>query len=199
MARSPPSARARAAKGAPILCPAPIDLQVNGGGGRMLGECEGPGDVLDILAAHHRLGTGAILPTLISDSPRVTERVAHLVATARRADDGILGLHLEGPHIARPGAHDPAHLRDLTEADIATYAEIRGEVGHLLITLAPERATPEQIAQLAGPASSSRSAIPTAPPIRPRPPSPRAPSWPRISSTPCRGCITANRALSARR
>jgi N-acetylglucosamine-6-phosphate deacetylase len=137
-------------KGAPILCPAPIDLQVNGGGGRMLGECEGPGDVLDILAAHHRLGTGAILPTLISDSPRVTERVAHLVATARRADDGILGLHLEGPHIARPGAHDPVHLRDLTDADIATYAEIRGEVGHLLITLAPERATPEQIAQLAG-------------------------------------------------
>jgi N-acetylglucosamine-6-phosphate deacetylase len=31
-----------AAKGAPILCPAPIDLQVNGGGGRMLGEAARP-------------------------------------------------------------------------------------------------------------------------------------------------------------
>jgi N-acetylglucosamine-6-phosphate deacetylase len=27
---------------APILCPAPIDLQVNGGGGRMLGEARPP-------------------------------------------------------------------------------------------------------------------------------------------------------------
>jgi N-acetylglucosamine-6-phosphate deacetylase len=139
----------RRSKGAPVLCPAPLDLQVNGGGGRMLGDCMAPGDVLEILAAHRRLGTGAILPTLISDTAEVTERVAHLVATARRADDGILGLHLEGPHIARPGAHDPARLRDLTEADIATYREIRGDVGHLLITLAPERATPAGITALA--------------------------------------------------
>jgi N-acetylglucosamine-6-phosphate deacetylase len=133
---------------APILCPAPLDLQVNGGGGRMLGEAQAPGDVLDILAAHRRLGTGAILPTLISDSPETTERVIHLTATARQADPGILGLHLEGPHIARPGAHDPAHLRDLTEADIALYLDAKTRLGTLLITLAPERATPAQIAQL---------------------------------------------------
>jgi N-acetylglucosamine-6-phosphate deacetylase len=74
----------------------------------MLGECEGPGDVLDILAAHHRLGTGRDPAHADLRQPRDTERVIHLVATARRADDGILGLHLEGPHIARPGAHDPA-------------------------------------------------------------------------------------------
>jgi hypothetical protein len=133
---------------APILCPAPIDLQVNGGGGRMLGEAEAPGDVLEILAAHHRLGTGAILPTLISDSPETTERIIHLTATARQADPGILGLHLEGPHIARAGAHDPAHLRDLTEADIALYRDAKDRLGTLLITLAPERATLAQIAKL---------------------------------------------------
>jgi N-acetylglucosamine-6-phosphate deacetylase len=131
-----------------ILCPAPIDLQVNGGGGRMLGEAEAPGDVLEILAAHHRLGTGAILPTLISDSPETTERIIHLTATARQADPGILGLHLEGPHIARAGAHDPAHLRDLTEADIALYRDAKDRLGTLLITLAPERATLAQIAKL---------------------------------------------------
>jgi len=133
---------------APILCPAPIDLQVNGGGGLMLGDCQSPGDVLQILAAHRRLGTGAILPTLISDTPETTERVIHLVATARQADDGILGLHLEGPHIARPGAHDPSLLRDLTEDDIATYLTAKEQVGTLLLTLAPERATPGQIAHL---------------------------------------------------
>jgi N-acetylglucosamine-6-phosphate deacetylase len=136
-------------KGAPVICPAPLDLQVNGGGGRMLGEAQAPGDVLEILAAHRRLGTGAILPTLISDTPETTERVIHLVATARQADDGILGLHLEGPHIARPGAHDPARLRDLTAADIAAYIGAKSRLGHLLVTLAPERATTAQIAELA--------------------------------------------------
>ncbi len=135
-------------QGAPILCPAPLDLQVNGGGGRMLGDCQSPGDVLDILAAHRRTGTGAILPTLISDTAETIEHVIHLIATAREADTGILGLHLEGPHIARPGAHDPANLRDLTDDDVAFYADARAQVGCLLITLAPERATPAQIAEL---------------------------------------------------
>ncbi|MCU4653581.1 N-acetylglucosamine-6-phosphate deacetylase [Roseibacterium sp. SDUM158016] len=133
---------------APVVCPAPIDLQVNGGGGRMLGDCEGPGDVLDILAAHLRLGTAAILPTLISDTATATETAVHLVATARQADPGILGLHLEGPHIAVPGAHDPATLRDMGDADLAFLIDARARVGHLLVTLAPERVTPQQIAAL---------------------------------------------------
>jgi N-acetylglucosamine-6-phosphate deacetylase len=134
---------------AAVVCPAPWDLQVNGGGGRMLGDCESPGDVLEILAAHRRLGTGAILPTLISDTPERTAKVVRLVETARRADPGILGLHLEGPHLALPGAHDPAHLRDLTETDADAYIDAKARVGHLTITLAPERATPERIARLA--------------------------------------------------
>ena len=138
----------RAQAHAPIICPAPIDLQVNGGAGRMLGDCEAPGDVLEILAAHRRLGTAAILPTLISDTPERTLRVVRLVERARAADPGILGLHLEGPHITRAGAHDPAHLRDLTEADLALYTEARARLGHLTITLAPERVPPERIAEL---------------------------------------------------
>ncbi len=138
----------RARDGAPIVCPAPIDLQVNGGGGWMLGDCEAPGDVLEILAAHRRLGTGAILPTLISDSPEATENVLHLVETARQADSGILGLHLEGPHLARAGAHDPDRLRDLTPEDVARYVEAKTRLGTLMVTLAPERATPGQIADL---------------------------------------------------
>lgn len=139
----------RARDGAPVLCPAPLDLQVNGGGGRMLGACESPGDVLEILAAHRRLGTGGILPTLISDTPEITARVVRLVETARRADSGILGLHLEGPHIATPGAHDPARLRDMTAEDVARAIEAKSRTGALMITLAPERATTAQIGELA--------------------------------------------------
>jgi N-acetylglucosamine-6-phosphate deacetylase len=136
-------------EGAPVVCPAPLDLQVNGGGGRMLGDCESPGDVLEILAAHRRLGTGGILPTLISDTPRTTARVVRLIETAQRADSGILGLHLEGPHIAMPGAHDPALLRDMTAEDVALAIAAKARVGALMITLAPERATTAQIAELA--------------------------------------------------
>lgn len=133
---------------AALVCPAPLDLQVNGGGGRMLGDCEAPGDVLEILGAHRHLGTGAILPTLISDSPATTRRIVGLVATARSADPGILGLHLEGPHLARPGAHDPAALRPMTEEDLAYYIAVRPRLGHLMLTVAPEQVTPEQIAAL---------------------------------------------------
>ncbi|AHM05360.1 N-acetylglucosamine-6-phosphate deacetylase [Roseibacterium elongatum DSM 19469] len=135
---------------APVICPAPLDLQVNGGAGRMLGDCEAPGDVLEILAGHRRLGTAAILPTLISDDRRRTARVISLTSAAKSADPGILGLHLEGPHLALPGAHDPAMLRDLTDADIDTYLAAKRRLGVLMITLAPERASPQQIARLTG-------------------------------------------------
>lgn len=134
---------------APVICPMPIDLQVNGGGGWMLGDCEAPGDVLRILSAHRRLGTGAILPTLISDEDDVTDRVISLVAATKAVDDGILGLHLEGPHLAVAGAHDASLLRDMSDADVARYVAARARLGTLMITLAPERAMPEQIARLA--------------------------------------------------
>ena len=43
-------------------------------------------------------------------------------AARRRAQDvpGFLGLHLEGPHlsVARKGAHDPALIRPMDEADL---------------------------------------------------------------------------------
>jgi N-acetylglucosamine-6-phosphate deacetylase len=38
---------------------------------------------------------------------------------------GFLGLHLEGPHLdpRRKGAHDPALIRPMTEADLALYLD----------------------------------------------------------------------------
>ncbi|MBY6200452.1 N-acetylglucosamine-6-phosphate deacetylase [Maritalea mobilis] len=140
--------KGKAREDAPLLCPAPLDLQVNGGAGRMLGECEAPGDVLEILAAHRHLGTGAILPTLISDTPQAISRAISLISAAKAADPGILGLHLEGPHLAIAGAHDPGQLRDLTDADVDRYLAAKARVGVLMITLAPERANPQQIARL---------------------------------------------------
>ncbi|MCT4684565.1 MAG: N-acetylglucosamine-6-phosphate deacetylase, partial [Roseicyclus sp.] len=132
-----------------LVTPGLFDLQVNGGAGLMLGDCVTPQDVLAIAAAHWASGTAAILPTLISDRPEVTARVIDLVAAAQTQAPGALpGLHLEGPHLAVAGAHDPACLRPMTDTDLALYAEARARLGHLLITVAPEVVPPSQIVEM---------------------------------------------------
>ena len=130
-----------------ILAPGFIDLQVNGGGGVMLNDAPTPATMARIAQAHRAFGTTAILPTLITTSPETTG--AALTAAAE-APPGVLGLHLEGPHLApaRRGAHDAALMRPLTEADVDLYAAARRRLGRLLITLAPEMAPPPLIARL---------------------------------------------------
>jgi N-acetylglucosamine-6-phosphate deacetylase len=132
-----------------LVSPGLVDLQVNGGAGRMLADCTTPDHVLAIAAAQWQTGTAAILPTLVSDTPEAVERVVDLVAAAQaRAPGAILGLHLEGPHLAVPGAHDPDRLRPMTRADLKTYAAARARLGRLLLTIAPEVVPPAQIAEL---------------------------------------------------
>jgi N-acetylglucosamine-6-phosphate deacetylase len=63
---------------------------------------------------------------------------------------GFLGLHLEGPHLslARKGAHDPALIRPMDETDLVRLERVRGTLPYLLVTVAAETVTPEQIARL---------------------------------------------------
>lgn len=130
------------------LVPGFVDLQVNGGGGAMLV----PETLPAILAAQARLGATTILPTLITDTPRRTRAVIAAAIAAHRAGlPGLGGLHLEGPHLdpARAGAHDPALIRPMTEADLALYLDAARALPVLKITLAPCAASPAQIAALA--------------------------------------------------
>ncbi|PWK62478.1 N-acetylglucosamine-6-phosphate deacetylase [Roseicyclus mahoneyensis] len=131
-----------------LVCPGFLDLQVNGGAGLMLGECTTPGDVSRLASAHRAGGTTGLMPTLISDSGSEITRIIDLVAQAATDDPAILGLHLEGPHIAVAGAHDPAQLRPMTDADLMRYKAAAAVLPHLLITLAPEQVTHAQIAAL---------------------------------------------------
>jgi N-acetylglucosamine-6-phosphate deacetylase len=83
-----------------ILAPGFVDLQVNGGGGVLLNDAPGVDGIRAICAAHARLGTTGLLPTLITDTPEVTRAVvAAGVAAAEAGVPGFLGLHLEGPHL----------------------------------------------------------------------------------------------------
>lgn len=135
-----------------ILTPAMVDLQVNGGGGEMVGAATDAAQLARICDAHARLGAGAILPTLITDRPEVTRRViAAGVAAARLGVPGFAGLHLEGPHldVARKGAHDAALIRPMGADDLAALIAAAADLPALMVTLAPEAVTLDQIAELA--------------------------------------------------
>lgn len=146
-----PAGMARCDLGPGLLAPGLVDLQVNGGGGRMFNEDQSPHCLGVIAEAHARLGTTAILPTLITDSPAHT---AAAIAAVRQAlaqgIPGIAGLHLEGPHLSttRKGAHDPALIRAMTDEDLARLCQAARDLPALMVTLAVESVRPAQIAAL---------------------------------------------------
>ncbi len=134
-----------------VLCPGFVDLQVNGGGGLMFNDDQSVGALRIMAAAHAGLGATSILPTLITDTPDRTERaIAGVAAAIEQGVEGIIGLHLEGPHlsIARKGAHDPALIRAMDGADMERLLTAAKHLPMLKITVAPETVTPDQIAVL---------------------------------------------------
>lgn len=134
------------------LAPAFLDLQVNGGGGHLLSGATTTADLATVCAAHRRLGCAGVLPTLITDSFEATGRMIQAgIAAARDQTPGFLGLHLEGPHLdpRRKGAHDAAFIRPMTGADLDRLCEAARALPALMVTLAPEAASPDQVATLA--------------------------------------------------
>ena len=149
--KGPDLAQAQVLSGG-ILAPGLIDLQVNGGGGVMLGQSPGVVEIARIIQAHGRLGTTSLLPTLITDTPEVTRAVlAAGIQAAHERLPGFLGLHLEGPHLdpVRKGAHAADLIRPMQPQDLAMLCDAAGQLPALMVTLAPEAVTAEQIAALA--------------------------------------------------
>ena len=138
--------------GGGTLAPGFVDLQVNGGGGVNFNDAPDAATLRRMAEAHQGLGALSILPTLVTDTPdRTRAAVAAVEAALRDRTAGIVGLHLEGPHLslARKGAHDPALIRPMTDADLGFLCDAVRRVGRLMVTLAPENATTAQIAALA--------------------------------------------------
>lgn len=121
-----------------LAAPGFVDLQVNGGGGALVNADPSLSTIRRIADTHRRFGTTSLLPTLISDDP---ERMEALLAIADQAlaIPGVIGFHLEGPHInaARRGIHPERAIRLLGVADHERLAGF-GRSGRSLVTLAPE-------------------------------------------------------------
>ncbi|WP_299960749.1 N-acetylglucosamine-6-phosphate deacetylase [uncultured Roseobacter sp.] len=133
------------------ILPGFVDLQVNGGGGVMFNDATSPDGLRVIAEAHATTGTRALLPTLITDTPARTRAAVDAVEAAIRDKiPGIIGIHLEGPHlsIARKGAHDPALIRPMTDADETFLLQTAQRLPNVMLTVAPENVTSAQIARL---------------------------------------------------
>lgn len=134
-----------------VIAPGFVDLQVNGGGGVLLNDAPTVEAIRTICAAHAPFGTTALLPTLITDTREMTQAAIHAGIEAVAAEvPGFLGLHLEGPHLSvkRKGAHDAKLIRPLDEADMKMLLDAAARLPVLMVTVAPETVTPDQIAAL---------------------------------------------------
>ncbi|WP_107495378.1 N-acetylglucosamine-6-phosphate deacetylase [Thalassobius sp. I31.1] len=135
-----------------VLSPGFVDLQVNGGGGVMLND-DPSVETLKVMAkAHRSLEVTGFLPTLITDTRARSQAAIDAVAEAiNQGVEGIIGLHLEGPHlsIARKGAHDGDLIRPMDDADLAMILDAAKRLPNVKMTVAPENVTEAQVAAMA--------------------------------------------------
>jgi N-acetylglucosamine-6-phosphate deacetylase len=131
------------------LAPGFIDIQVNGGGDVLFNDAPTSETVRTIVAAHRKLGTSAILPTLISDSFEKMRAALTAVEPLIGTEPGVLGIHLEGPFLSpeRAGVHKLVALRRPTADDFAAITAPRR--GVTLVTLAPEQVPKDFVNKLA--------------------------------------------------
>ncbi|PID49979.1 MAG: N-acetylglucosamine-6-phosphate deacetylase [Proteobacteria bacterium] len=121
-----------------LLTPGFIDIQVNGGGGVMFNNQPTLAGLEAIRRGHWSGGTTAMLPTLITDSDAIMSQAVDAVAQAIEQLPGILGIHLEGPHLnlEKRGVHAADKVRLLADFSEQLLQCLPPE--RYLITVAPE-------------------------------------------------------------
>jgi N-acetylglucosamine-6-phosphate deacetylase len=149
LSAEPPPSSERIDLAGQLLLPGFIDVQVNGGGGRLFNDDPSLETIAVIAEAHRRFGTTGLLPTLISDDVSIVERGIAAVDEAIEAGvPGVLGIHIEGPFLskARRGIHLASMLQTFDDSFVDLLSSARR--GRTLLTIAPECITPAQIAKL---------------------------------------------------
>lgn len=134
---------------ADIVVPGLVDLQINGAGGVLFNDQPDLAGLQAMAMGARKGGTAWFLPTYITDFEQRYGRAIAAAADAIRQVPGVVGVHLEGPFLSplRPGIHPADAIRAMTDADIALIGKASTPV---LLTLAPEQTTPDDIARLTG-------------------------------------------------
>ena len=118
------------------ILPGLVDIQLNGAFGVDFSDPHA-----DLPAAARSLpstGVTAFVPTIVSSPPdRYASCLANLAVSLPKAAARVLGVHLEGPFLARSrrGTHDPAAIRDPDLEELRRWLDA-GQVR--IVTLAPE-------------------------------------------------------------
>jgi N-acetylglucosamine-6-phosphate deacetylase len=121
-----------------FLAPGLIDLHVHGANGADFSTAN-PEEILNATAFHLAGGTTALCPTAATAHYKDYQLMLDRCEQARRsAKIRLLGVHLEGPHLAatKAGAHDPKLMRPPTKEDIDWILERAAQISQ--VTLAPE-------------------------------------------------------------
>ncbi len=120
-----------------VLTPGLIDIHNHGGAGASYGD--GPDAIRTARQFHREHGTTRQLLSLVTAPPDVLLSQIQVAGAESRRDPTILGIHLEGPFLAREycGAHDPALVRD---PDPDLVRRLLGAADGTLrqVTMAPE-------------------------------------------------------------
>lgn len=132
-----------------FISPGFIDAQVNGGGGALFNETPTAEGIKTIAKAHRAYGTTSLLPTVITDEPKILNAALDAAKNAHASVAGVLGLHVEGPFIdkERCGAHCSDFIRMMTNTD-ATHL-IANKTSVMMVTLSPNAASLALIEKLA--------------------------------------------------
>jgi N-acetylglucosamine-6-phosphate deacetylase len=132
-----------------IVSPMFVDLQVNGGGGALFNADPTPASIATIARAHRLGGTGAWFPTLITTTPEVMTRAVDAIIEVH-GQYGVIGAHIEGPHISpqHRGTHALEYIRPFDDHTRTLVARLRARNVPVILTLAPECVPADTLSEL---------------------------------------------------
>jgi|TARA_B110000858_G_scaffold196427_1_gene255215 N-acetylglucosamine-6-phosphate deacetylase len=131
-----------------ILSPGFIDLQVNGGGGKLFNNSPDKESLNTIINAHQYFGTTSIMPTIISDSLNILQKCTATISAEIHNNKSLLGAHIEGPffNVKYRGVHQKQYINTINASYLSLFESLNDFP--VMLTLAPECISIKQLKHL---------------------------------------------------